>query len=170
MASGKTFRLGKMLVNVSQKGIATKDTESGEIRRYMFPWVQAGAAAPQSAPRYDENPDYDEQAYDDEGAYDEPEYADGEYYAEEDDYDDQPAGILDEPWLMWAALVLLPPLGIWLLWRNNRFEIMTRSIISAASAIWMVILLVMLFSLLVDLLMRGKIRRIDMTESLKSIE
>ena len=32
------------------------------------------------------------------------------------------------------------------------------------------LLLVMLFSLLVDLLMRGKIRRIDMTESLKSIE
>ena len=32
------------------------------------------------------------------------------------------------------------------------------------------LLLVMLFSLLVDLMMRGKIRRIDMTESLKSIE
>ena len=32
------------------------------------------------------------------------------------------------------------------------------------------LLLVMLFSLLVDLLMRGKIHRIDMTESLKSIE
>ena len=32
------------------------------------------------------------------------------------------------------------------------------------------LLLVMLFSLAVDLMMRGKIRRIDMTESLKSIE
>ena len=32
------------------------------------------------------------------------------------------------------------------------------------------LLLVILFSLAVDFMMRGKIRRIDMTESLKSIE
>ena len=151
MASGKTFRLGKMLVNVSQKGIATKDTDSGEIRRYMFPWVQA-EAAPTSAPQYDESQDYDE-AYDDQGydqqyddQYDEPEYEDGEYYAEEDEYDDQAATVMDEPWFMWAALVLLPPLGIWLLWKHNRFEMMMRGIISAVSAVWFIILLVLLFS------------------------
>ena len=37
MASGKIFKIGKMLINVSGKGIATKDTTTGEIRRMRFP-------------------------------------------------------------------------------------------------------------------------------------
>ena len=154
MASGKgkTFKLGKMLVNLSERGIATKDTETGEIRRYPFPWAEAMARRQEEemnrASKYEEEyarsgkyapEDYDEPEYDDEN---------GEYYApEDDDYDDSPmGGILDAPCLMWAALILLPPLGIWLLWKHNRFEIVTRSAVSAASLIWFVVLLIWLFS------------------------
>ena len=152
---GKTFRFGKMLVNVSARGIATKDTDTGEIKRYAYPWAQQSSAGQPAAeqPGYQsEEEQYDEeygegyeQDYDDQN-YDEPEYdEDGEYYAPEDDddYDAAPAGILDAPWLMWAALILLPPLGIWLLWRNNRFEFVTRTVISVASLVWFVILLIL---------------------------
>ena len=152
---GKTFKFGKMMVNLSARGIATKDTETGEIRRHPFPWKRT----PQ-APVQPQEPPYDDGQYDDAqyeeydpnqeyADYDQPEYQDdgGEYYApEEDEYQEQPASILDEDWLMWAALVVFPPLGIWLLWRNNRFEMMIRSAISAASIIWFIILLVWLFS------------------------
>ena len=160
MASGKgkTFRLGKMMINLSGRGIATKDTDIGEIRRYPFPWAQPGESKQET--RYEDDQQYDDNVYppeeydedydpDYDEDYDEPEYDEetGEYYApEDDDYDAPAGGILDEPWLMWAALVLLPPLGVWLLWRNNRYEITTRSAISAASIVWFVVLLIWLFS------------------------
>ncbi len=151
MASGKgiTFKLGKMMYNLSGRGLATKDSETGEIRRHPFPWVQV----PKPDPEYNPEEQYDEENYDPEDQdYDEAEYeeAAGEYYVPEDedgDYDVQPAeSFLDKPWVMWAALVLLPPLGVWLLWRNNRFEIILRSIISAVSLIWFIIMLIWLFT------------------------
>ena len=162
---GKTFRFGKMMVNLSSRGVATKDTETGEIKRYPFPWKQTAAQPPRQEPDgYAEDERYDDQGYEqdqypedgyDPRYYDEPEYAEyedenGEYYApEEDDYEEQPyGGILDAPWLMWAALMLLPPLGVWLLWRRNRFELTTRAAISAASLIWFIVLLIWLFSAL----------------------
>ncbi len=167
MARGKTFNLGDFMVNVSDKGIATKNMNTGEIRRYKYPWVSfseklaeknaaangeydsgydAGAEGEyeEEYSEYEESRDYE---------YGEPSYraSDSEYYSAEDDedYEDedqQPETLLDNPILMWAALVLLPPLGIWLLWRNNRFEIVTRSVISAASLLWFIILLFWLFS------------------------
>ena len=41
MARGKTFKFGKTLINVSSRGIATKDTATGEIKRHAFPWTDA---------------------------------------------------------------------------------------------------------------------------------
>lgn len=158
---GKTFRFGKMMLNVSARGIATKNTETGEIKRYPFPWKQADAQRSRSETeyddaRYDGGDYYDSEQNDDvhyaSRGYDEPKYEEyedenGEYYAPEDDYEEAPlGGLLDAPWVMWVALILLPPLGVWLLWRNNRFELTTRAAVSAGSLIWFVVMLIWLFS------------------------
>ena len=144
MSKGKTFQIGKLLINISERGVATKDPETGEIRRYPFPWAKAPQQnpEPQNDAPYEE--EYDENGYDPQ-AYDEPEYDQDGEYQEDDDYEQQP-GILDSAWLMWAALILLPPLGIWLLWRSKRFNITWNTAISAASALWFLILLILLFS------------------------
>ena len=141
MASGKgtTFKLGKMMVNLSGRGVATKDSETGEIRRYPFPWTQAPQQTPPQNNQDQYEEDYPPEEYEgqyDEQEYEEPEYDEngGEYYAPEDEDEDQyDGGILDSVWLMWAALILLPPLGILLLWRSNRYEYLIRGIISVAS-------------------------------------
>ena len=167
MARGKTFKFGKTLVNVSSRGIATKDTSTGEIKRHAFPW----ASAPKPAEPDLHDADYDETdevqddgdaqdeaayyaGYDEDGAYEgdgayEEAYDEGE--EPEEDYDEgdertRPAGLLGSTWFMWLMLIVLPPLGIWLLWRNNRYEITPRSAISAAAVVWFIVLLIWLFS------------------------
>ena len=50
----------------------------------------------------------------------------------------------ENDWVTYVLLVLLPPLGIYLLWRRRRFELPIRWGVSAASAIWFVILLILL--------------------------
>ena len=57
MAKGKTFKFGNTLVNVSDRGIATKDTTTGEIKRHAFPW----ASAPKPAQPDPQEPDYDDE-------------------------------------------------------------------------------------------------------------
>lgn len=149
MASGKIFKIGKMLINVSGKGIATKDTTTGEIRRLRFPWAAASRPAP-SEPE-NEQAYYDEQ--DEEGAYqsydeDEEYQDDGRGYAE-DEYEEEnegAGGLLDEAWFMWLMLIVLPPFGIWLLWRRNRYEFTTRTALSLVFILWFVLLLVLLFT------------------------
>jgi len=164
MARGKTFKFGKTLINISSRGIATKDTSTGEIKRHAFPWTQAPHPAqpepeqPEYAEDEDEQQFYREegpayygggyQGYDDEGAYDDEEDA---YAGEEEEYEEEeeqarPAGLLGSTWFMWLMLIVLPPLGIWLLWRHNRYEITPRSAISAAAVVWFIILLIWLFS------------------------
>lgn len=97
----------------------------------------------------DENGEY---AYDDEYD-DQDQYYDDEY----EEYDDQPEEeknpsfvgglfgmILDNDWFMYAMLILLAPVGIWLLWRRNKFDITLRTTISAISLIWFIILIILL--------------------------
>ena len=88
MASGKIFKIGKMLINVSGKGIATKDTTTGEIRRMRFPWASPKPVQPE--PEANER-----EAYDDEEQYadDQDNYQD--YDDQEQDYDDN-RGYSDE--------------------------------------------------------------------------
>ena len=57
MARGKTFKIGKTLINVSGRGIATKDTSTGEIKRHAFPWTNA----PRPASPEPQEPEYDEE-------------------------------------------------------------------------------------------------------------
>ncbi len=103
--------------------------------------------------------DYAEDGYSDDGYYDD-DYAEGDYddrYSDEDagGYDDDPGYGSENPlmryidendWVTYALLVLLPPLGIYLLWRRRRFETPIRWIVSAASGVWFVILLILLIS------------------------
>ncbi len=94
--------------------------------------------------RYDDDGYYDEDGYyddrysdEDAGAYDEDGYAAQNpivRYAEEND------------WLTYLLLVILPPLGIYLLWRRRRFDRPVRWVVTAISAIWFVIALILIFS------------------------
>ena len=169
MARGKTFKFGKTLINVSSRGIATKDTATGEIKRHAFPWTDAPRPNKPDVQEPESDEEEAQQDYEDEeagegyyaGGYDEEDYereydedADDEEYddeaydeeAEEEDESARPAGLLGSTWFMWLMLIVLPPLGIWLLWRNNRYEITPRSAISAAAVVWFIVLLIWLFS------------------------
>lgn len=107
---------------------------------------------------YDDS--YEDGQYDDEyGEYDdgyEGEY-DDRYYDEDADYGDEyPEGsfgalmqyVDENDWVTYLLLVLLPPLGIYLLWRRQRFEKPLRYGLSAASAIWFVVMIVLLMMLI----------------------
>ena len=50
----------------------------------------------------------------------------------------------ENDWVTFLLLVLLPPLGIYLLWRRQRFDLKVRYGLSAGSAIWFVVLVVLL--------------------------
>ncbi|MBR4443857.1 MAG: hypothetical protein IKS52_11390 [Clostridia bacterium] len=108
---------------------------------------------------------YDEEYYDGYGEGDEyaDEYAEGyaDGYGEEPYYDDgygegpvYPQGwpgealrFADEhDWVTWLLLALFPPLGIWLLWRNRRYNRNVTIALTALSALWMVLALVLLFA------------------------
>ena len=98
---------------------------------------------------------YDEGGYEGDGYYDE----EGEYddrYSDEDaeGYDDMPYEeesavmrfINDHVWVIYILLVLLPPLGIYLLWNRGLFERPIRIGVSAASAVLFVVYLILIFS------------------------
>jgi hypothetical protein len=155
-----TKQFGKLKVHWSKRGIAYKWGD-GEIHRLSFERQAADSDALSAGgydsygQGYDRHPQdqgyaqYDEygRGYDAQGEpYGAPGgYQDGGYYPE-----DMPPGRYDvlyaSDWPTWAALVLLPPLGIWLLWRRERLEPRIRIAVSAAAAVWFIVLLVWLFS------------------------
>ncbi|MBE5808605.1 MAG: hypothetical protein E7317_09745 [Clostridiales bacterium] len=122
--------------------------------------------------------DYADDGYDDDGyddGYQDEVYEDGGYADDgyddgyEDGYDDPYDSYADDyagrrgqgnilaairdyvdyvDWPTYVLLFLLPPLGIFLLWRRNRFEPSIRFAISAASAVWFVILILLLATLM----------------------
>ncbi len=108
--------------------------------------------------RYDDD-GYDDDGYDDEydegydrgydGDYDDrymDEDADG--YDDRDGYYGEQSGLMryvdEHDWVTYLLLFLFPPLGIYLLWRRNRFDRPIRWAITAASAIWFVVALILL--------------------------
>ena len=117
--------------------------------------------------RYDDDGDYDDDYAsdsryddDDDGYYDD-RYQDGDGYddryqdADADDaygdggaYDDEQSPLMryvdENDWVTYLLLFLFPPLGIYLLWRRNRFDKPVRWAITAASAIWFVVALILL--------------------------
>ena len=86
-------------------------------------------------------------------------YDQGEYPGQEQDGYEQGVGYADESapagrydvlyrsdWLTWLLLVVLPPLGIWILWRRERLEPKPRLIVSGVAAAWFIVLLIWIFS------------------------
>ena len=116
--------------------------------------------------RYDDDAGYDDNGYDDDG--DGGYYDDGDDYAPEGEYDDrysdEDAGenyddgyypaeesplmqyVDENDWVTYLLLFLFPPLGIYLLWRRNKFDKPVRIAVTAASAIWFVVALILIFS------------------------
>ena len=90
--------------------------------------------------RYDDDYGYDDDDYDEDGDYDRQPYYDAPNYGPE--RDNPPDGLmrfLDEnDWPTWVLLVLLPPVGIWLLWRRRRYSDVVNIVLSVLSAIWFV--------------------------------
>ena len=118
--------------------------------------------------RYDDR--YEDGGFEDERGYDDRYYDDGYEgegdFSEDGEYDDR---YLDEDadaygdeayadenpvlrfidendWVTYVLLFILPPLGIYLLWRRRRFDRPIRIAISAVSAIWFIIVIVLLVS------------------------
>lgn len=112
----------------------------------------------------------DDGYYDDDYAEGDGYYDDGSYADEDGEYDDR---YLDEDadaygddgyaaesplmqyvdendWVTYLLLVILPPLGIYLLWRRRRFEMPIRWGVSAASAVWFIIMIVLIISLILS--------------------
>lgn len=105
--------------------------------------------------RYDDgydDEDYGEEPYDD--GYEADDYNDRYYDEDADDgyVESYPEGNLgailqyvdENDWVTYLLLVLLPPLGIYLLWRRRRFELPVRYGLSAASAVWFIALIVLI--------------------------
>ena len=101
----------------------------------------------------DYDSEYDDR-YSDEDADDG--YGEDDYEPYDDSYDggydDQENDFLryvdENDWVTYLLLVLLPPLGIYLLWRRQRFEPVIRYSIMAASAVWFIVLIILLATLL----------------------
>ena len=117
---------------------------------------------------YDDGYGYDEGSrYDDDYGYDEA-YGyddDGEYYPEDDGYRRRPnydapayeprypdngiGDLLDyvdeHEWINWLLLFLVPPLGIWMLWRRKRFPQSTNILLTVLSLLWMLAVIIVLF-------------------------
>ena len=97
--------------------------------------------------RYDDDYGYDD-AYGDDGDYDGDYDADrGPYYEgpryegdreyEEDGDTDLARYMYEHDWPTWVLLFLLPPVGIWLLWRRQRYSQGANIVLSVLSTLWM---------------------------------
>ena len=102
--------------------------------------------------RYDDDYDDGRSRYDDDYGYDDDYDDDGDGYDDRPPYYDEPRyepprdnppdglmAFLDRyDWPTWLLLVLLPPVGIWLLWRRRRYSTGVNLALSILSALWMV--------------------------------
>ena len=140
-----TKQIGKLKLHWSKRGVAFKWGD-GEIHRLSFERKK-----PDGAQDY-EGQVYGQDQYDGQEGYQGQPY-DGQGYDGQEDYYGAPPReggrydfLYSNDYLMYALLVLLPPLGIWILWKRERFTPTIRGIVTAASGIWFVLLLVWLFT------------------------
>lgn len=98
---------------------------------------------------YDDAYGYDEDGYpiEDDGGYDRAPYYDAPPY--EPEYPENGLGDLlryvdDHPWVIWVLLFLVPPLGIWLLWRTRHYSQNANILLTLLSLIWLTAVLVLL--------------------------
>ena len=155
-----TKQFGRLKLHWSKRGFAFKWGD-GEIHRLSFGQGDK-AADQQPVGAYDPN-DPNAGEYGDYGrgydrGYDQG-YGQGDYPGQEQDGYEPGIGYVDEgapasrydvlyqsDWLTWLLLVVLPPLGIWILWRRERLEPKPRLIVSGVAAVWFIVLLIWIFS------------------------
>lgn len=143
-----TKQIGKLKLHWSKRGVAFKWGD-GEIHRLSFERKNEGDAYSYDGQNYSQD-QYGAQGYDQDGYAAQP--YDQNYDGQPDYYGGQPREggrydfLYSNDYLMYALLVLLPPLGIWILWKRERFTPMVRGIVTAASAVWFVLLLIWLFT------------------------
>lgn len=105
--------------------------------------------------RYDDDYGYDE-AY----GYEDGDYPDGEGGDRRAPYYDAPEYVPEYPdnsigdlldyvdaheWINWALLFLVPPLGIWMLWRRKRYSQNANILLTLLSLLWLLAVIVVLF-------------------------
>ena len=106
--------------------------------------------------RYDDDYGYDEAYGDYEGDYAGDGDYDGDPYYDDPDYDRGPdypengigdllAYVDEHEWINWVLLALVPPLGIWMLWRRRRFSQNANILLTLAALMWMLAVIVLLF-------------------------
>ena len=148
-----TTQIGKLKLHASKRGLAYKWGD-GKIHRLSFERKPKGevdtAEVNYGDGRYVDPSEaqngfggYDADGYD--GGYDDG----GSPYGDiPDDVPEKYRFLYTNKWLMYVLLAVLPPLGIWIMWKKGVFSQTVRTIITALSAIWFVILLVWLFNAL----------------------
>ena len=87
---------------------------------------------------------YYDDGYDDDGYYDDPRYDDVPEAYPDNRLGDLLAYVDERDWVTYLLLVLLPPLGIWLLWRRRRFSPNVRWIVTGIAALWCALLVALL--------------------------
>ena len=88
----------------------------------------------------------DNDSYDDDVRYDdEIDEQDDQYDPEYDDYDEQTPWY-DSFWFICVCLVICPPYALYRIWKDERFSLTNRWLISAIDVCWMLIILILLFS------------------------
>lgn len=91
----------------------------------------------------------DNDSYDDDIRYDdELDEQQDQYDPEYDEYDDydEPAPWYDSFWFICVCLVICPPYALYRIWKDERFTLTNRWLISAIDVCWMLIILILLFS------------------------
>ena len=92
--------------------------------------------------RYDDDYGYDDD-YDEDDGYDRAPYYDAPDYPQgggSGNFFD------DNDWVTWVLLVLLPPVGIWLLWRRRRYSEAVTAVLSVLALAWMIAILYVLIA------------------------
>lgn len=134
-----TRTIGKLKFNISKRGIAYKWGD-GEIHCHRFGSGESEEEREEQTARRD---------YDGEDYYEEYANPDEDYNGEEYEEEEQPSGVmsymLTHDWVMWLSLLLLAPLGIYILWKRKQFDIPVRTGISIASLVLFIMIIILLF-------------------------
>jgi hypothetical protein len=131
-----TKQIGKLKLHWSKRGLAFKWGD-GDIHRISFEGKKREDTY--QADRQGPMDFYDERY---EG------YDGGGYYGEQPYEGSKNAFLYSSDVLMYLLLLILPPLGIWVMWKKEKFSSLVRAIVTAVAGIWFIVLLIWLFTAL----------------------
>lgn len=129
-----TKQIGKLKLHWSKRGLAFKWGD-GDIHRISFEGKKR--EDPYQTDQQGPMDPYDMEY----GGYD-----GGGYYGEQPYEGSKNAFLYSSDLLMYLLLLILPPLGIWIMWKKGKFSSLVRAILTAAAGAWFIVLLVWLFT------------------------